>query len=46
MSFRILVHIDTQTDHININELSEKSQKIKEELSNHYEHVRVNFLFP
>lgn len=46
MSFRILVHIDTQTKTINTNELSEKTKMIKDKLSHDYEHIRINFLFP
>lgn len=46
MSFWIIVHLDNGKDLISRKELLKKADSIEKELSNAYENIRVNFIFP
>lgn len=46
MSFRISIHLDSQSDTISKKELLEKTSCIEKELSHQYENISVNFVFP
>lgn len=46
MSFKVSVHLDSQSDIINKNVLLEKIACIEEELSHKYENIKVSFIFP
>lgn len=46
MSFQLSIHLDSQSNIINKDELTKNIMCIEEELSYKYENVRVNFVFP
>ncbi|WP_342757429.1 cation transporter [Kineothrix sedimenti] len=46
MSFRVFIHLDSQSDIINKDELLKKTICIEKELSHEYENVSVSFIFP